>query len=51
MAAGRAYRDANDFAKAEAIYQELLTSKPAGEKGEDVKIELARIQALQNKFR
>ena len=50
MAAGRAYRNANDLAKAAAIYDELLKSKPEGEKGEDVKVELARVQALQNKF-
>ena len=50
MAAGRAYRNAQDFAKAEAVYRELLKTKPEGEKGEDVKIELARVQALQNKF-
>jgi TolA-binding protein len=50
MAAGRAYRNAKDFAKAEAVYQELLKTKPEGEKGEDVKVELARVQALQNKF-
>lgn len=51
MAAGRAYRDANDLAKAEAVYQELLKTKPAGEQGENVKVELARVQALQNKFK
>jgi TolA-binding protein len=51
MAAGRAYRDANDLAKAEAIYQELLKTKPEGEKGEDAKVELARVQALQKKFK
>jgi len=50
MAAGRAYRNANDLAKAAAAYQELLKNKPEGQKGEDVKVELARIQALQNKF-
>ena len=50
MAAGRAYRNANDLAKAEAAYQQLLKTKPEGEKGEDVRVELARIQALQKKF-
>ncbi len=50
MAAGRAYRNANDFAKAEAVYQELLKSEPEGQKGEDAKVELARVQALQKKF-
>jgi len=50
MAAGRAYRNANDLAKAEAAYRELLKSKPEGEKGEVVKVELARVQALQKKF-
>lgn len=50
MAAGRAYRNANDLAKAEAVYQELLKSKPEGQKGEDVKVELSRVQALQKKF-
>ena len=51
MAAGRAYRNANNLAKAEAVYQELLKTKPEGEQGEDVKVELARVQALQNKFK
>ena len=51
MAAGRAYRNANDLAKAEAAYEELLKGKPEGEKGEEVKVELARVQALQKKFR
>jgi TolA-binding protein len=50
MAAGRAYRNANDLAKAAAVYQELLKTKPEGEKGEDVKVELARVEALQKKF-
>ena len=50
MAAGRAYRNANDLAKAAVVYQELLKTKPEGEKGEDVKLELARVQALQKKF-
>jgi TolA-binding protein len=50
MAAGRAYRNANDLAKAAAAYEELLKSKPEGEKGEDAKVELARVQALQKKF-
>lgn len=51
MAAGRAYRTANDLTKAAAVYQELLKTKPEGEKGEDAKVELARVQALQGKFR
>ena len=51
MAAGRAYRNANDLAKAEAVYEELLKGKPEGEKGEEVKVELARVQALQRKFK
>jgi TolA-binding protein len=50
MAAGRAFRNANDLAKAAVVYQELLKTKPEGEKGEDVKLELARVQALQKKF-
>jgi TolA-binding protein len=50
MAAGRTYRNAKDLAKAAGVYQELLKSKPEGEKGEDVKVELARVQALQKKF-
>jgi TolA-binding protein len=51
MSAGRAYRNANAYDKAEALYQELLKSKPEGEKGEEVKVELARVQALQKKFK
>jgi TolA-binding protein len=51
MAAGRAYRNANALDKAEAVYQELLKSKPEGEKGEEVKVELARVQVLQKKFK
>jgi TolA-binding protein len=50
MAAGRAYRNAGDFANAEAVYHELLKTKPEGEKGDEVKMELARIRALQNKL-
>jgi TolA-binding protein len=51
MAAGRAFRNANAYDKAEAVYQELLKGKPEGEKGEEVKVELARVQTLQNKFK
>ncbi len=51
MAAGRAYRNANAYDKAEAVYQQLLKGKPEGEKGEDVKVELARVQTLQKKFK
>jgi TolA-binding protein len=51
MAAGRAYRNANAFDKAEAVYQQLLKGKPEGEKGEDVKVELARVQTLQKEFK
>jgi TolA-binding protein len=51
MAAGRAYRNGNAYDKAEAVYQELLKGKPDGEKGEDVKVELARVQVLQKKFK
>jgi TolA-binding protein len=50
MAAGRCYRDANALDKAEAVYKELLSGKPEGEPGEEVKMELARVQALQKKF-
>jgi len=51
MAAGRAYRNGNAYDKAEAVYQELLKGKPEGEKGEEVKLELARVQTLQKKFK
>lgn len=51
MAAGRAYRNANDLAKAEAIYQEMLKDEPQGQKRGDILFELARVQTLQNKFR
>jgi tetratricopeptide (TPR) repeat protein len=51
MAAGRAYRNANAYDKAKAVYDELLKGKPEGDKGEEVKLELARLQALQGKFK
>jgi len=51
MAAGRSYRNANALDKAEAVYQELLKGKPEGEKGDMVKLELARVQTLQKKFK
>ncbi len=50
MAAGRAYRNANDLAKAEAIYQEFLKDEPQGQRRGDAEFELARVQALQKKF-
>ena len=50
MAAGRAYRNAGDFVSAEAVYQRLLETEPEGEKGDKVKMELARVQAQQKKF-
>jgi len=50
MAAGRAYLNANQPEKSLAVYEELLKSKPEGQKGEDVKVELARVRALQKKF-
>ncbi len=51
LAAGRCFRNANAYDKAEAVYGELLKDKPQGEKGEELKLELARVQALQKKFR
>jgi TolA-binding protein len=51
MSAGRAYRNANVLDKAEAVYQQLLKGKPEGEKGDMVKLELARVQTLQKKFK
>jgi hypothetical protein len=50
MAAGRAHRNAGDLAKAEALYKELLKTLPQGEQRGDAQAELARVQALQNKF-
>jgi TolA-binding protein len=50
MAAGRAYRNAGDLAKAEALYKELLKDLPQGEQRGDAQVELARVQALQTKF-
>jgi hypothetical protein len=50
MAAGRAYRNAGDLAKAEALYKELVKTEPQGEQRGDAQVELSRIQALQNKF-
>jgi TolA-binding protein len=48
MSAGRAWRNANELAKAQAVYEQLLKTKPEGEKGENAKVELARVQALRN---
>jgi len=50
MAAGRAYRNAGDFTRAEAIYQEFLKDAPQGQERGDATQELARVQALQKKF-
>jgi TolA-binding protein len=50
MAAGRAYRNAGDFVNAEAVYEALLKTEAEGEKGDEVTMELARIQALQKKL-
>jgi TolA-binding protein len=52
MAAGRCYRNAGALDKAEALYKELLDrekTQPAG-RADDVKIQLAYVQALRNKF-
>jgi TolA-binding protein len=50
MAAGRCLRNAGTYDKAEALYNELLKDKPVGDRGEKVKTELARVQALKTKF-
>ncbi len=50
MAAGRAYRNAGDLTKAEALYKELVKDLPQGEQRGDAQVELARVQALQSKF-
>jgi TolA-binding protein len=50
MAAGRCYRNAGELARAEAVYTELLKGKPTGESGEEVKTQLAYVQALKGKF-
>jgi TolA-binding protein len=50
MAAGRCYRNAGAYDKAEAAYNLLLKDKPIGDKGEEVKTQLAYIKAIQKKF-
>jgi TolA-binding protein len=50
MAAARAYRAAGSVDKAEAVYKELLEGKPTGENAEQVKTELASIEAQKKKF-
>jgi TolA-binding protein len=49
MAAGRSYRNAAAYDKAEAVYNDLMKTKPAGDKAEQVKLELARVEALRGK--
>ncbi len=50
MAAARVYRNAGSYAQAQQIYERLLKDKGIGPKGEEVKTQLAFVQALQNKF-
>jgi len=50
MAAGRTYRAAGALDKAEAVYNRLLKDKPEGEKGDEVKMQLAAVQAVKKKF-
>ncbi len=50
MAAGRAYAKAGAFAKAEAVYRELLDKEPTGDKAENLKVQLAYVKTLQEKF-
>jgi TolA-binding protein len=50
LAAARCYRNAGAYDKAADIYERLLKDKPTGEKGEEVKSQLAYAKALQQKF-
>uniref|UniRef100_A0A7C4GB28 Tetratricopeptide repeat protein n=1 Tax=candidate division WOR-3 bacterium TaxID=2052148 RepID=A0A7C4GB28_UNCW3 len=52
MAAGRAYRNAGALAKAEKVYQELLDrkEKPTGQQMEEIRMQLAHVQALKNRL-
>ena len=50
MAAARCYRNAGAYDKAQAVYEKLLKDKEIGQKGEEVKTQLAYMQALQKKF-
>ncbi|MEO0080111.1 MAG: tetratricopeptide repeat protein [candidate division WOR-3 bacterium] len=51
MAAGRAYRNAGKLEKAIAIYEELLKKEQqGGQHLDEVKAELAYVQALKNRF-
>lgn len=50
MAAARCYRNAAAYDKAQAVYERLLKDKEIGQKGEEVKSQLAYVQALQKKF-
>ncbi|OYD16169.1 hypothetical protein CH330_03575 [candidate division WOR-3 bacterium JGI_Cruoil_03_51_56] len=50
MAAGRAYTKAGAFDKAEAMFHEFLDKNPTGEKAEKLKVQLAYVKTLQQKF-
>jgi TolA-binding protein len=50
MDAGRCYRSAGALDKAAAVYNQLLKDKPQGEKVDEVKMQLAAVEASRKKF-
>ncbi len=51
MQAGRCYRQAGVLDKAEKVYHEFLEKeKPGGTRADEIKIQLAFVQALRNRF-
>ncbi|MBM3314628.1 tetratricopeptide repeat protein [candidate division WOR-3 bacterium] len=52
MAAGRCYRSAGALDRAEAVYEHLLEAdgEQAGGRSEDIKLQLAQVKALRNRF-
>lgn len=50
MAAGREYRLGGRLDLAEQTYEELLKTEPTGDRAEDLKVQLAYVQALQGQL-
>lgn len=50
LAAGRSYIDAQAYDKAEVLYQELLKKEPAGERAEELKVQISYVRTLKERF-
>jgi len=50
MAAGRAFRLGGRLDLAERAYEELLAAEPAGDRAENLKVQLAHVKALQGQL-